>query len=110
MRATLVNREAYSQRIHPVDEYSRVITLEFDPTQYGPDVARILALEGNGQRLMPLRPTGTINLEAIRLLKTFKPRDLFQNQEEPEAPMSGLFLYFSFFEVAHQLLEFCETQ
>ena len=83
--------------------------MPFDPTQYGPDVARILALDGNGQRLMPLRPSSCSNVEAYQLLKTFKAGDLFQNQEEPEAPMAALFLYFSCFEEAHKLLEYCET-
>lgn len=83
--------------------------MSFDPTQYGPDVARILALDGNGQRLMPLRCSRCSNEEARQLLKTFKPRDLFPNQEEPEAPMAGLWLYFSCFEEAHKLLEDCET-
>jgi len=83
--------------------------MSFDPTQYGPDVARILALDGNGQRLMPLRCSRCSNEDARQLLKTFKPRDLFPNQEEPEAPMAGLWLYFSCFEEAHKLLEECET-
>jgi hypothetical protein len=83
--------------------------MAFDPTQYGPDVARILALDGNGQRLMPLRCSRCSNEDARQVLKTFKPRDLFPNQEEPEAPMAGLWLYFSCFEEAHKLLEECET-
>src|SRR5580698_253139 len=83
--------------------------MPFDPTHYGPDVARILALDGNGQRLMPLRPSPCSSEEARQLLKTFKASDLFPNQEEPEAAMAGLFLYFSCFEEAHKLLEYCET-
>jgi len=84
--------------------------MEFDPSQYGPDVARILALGGNGQRLMPLRWTKCYSEEARQLLNTFKPADLFPNQEEPEAPMAGLYLYFSCFEEAHKLAEYCETE
>ena len=83
--------------------------MPFDPTQYGPDVARILALDGNGERLMPLQCSECSSEEARQLLKTFKPADLFPNQEEPEAPTAGLFLYFSCFEEAHRLLEICET-
>jgi hypothetical protein len=81
----------------------------FDPTQYGPEVARILALDGNGQRLLPLFPNVPANEEARNLLKTFSPKDLFPNQEEPEAPMAGLYLYFSCFQEAHDLLDICET-
>jgi hypothetical protein len=84
--------------------------MPFDPTQYGPDVARILALDGNGQRLMPLRCSDCSNEEARQLLRKFKPGDLFPNQEEPEAPMAALWLYFSCFEEAHGLAEKCETQ
>jgi hypothetical protein len=83
--------------------------MSFDPTQYGPDVARILALDGNGQRLMPLQCSHCSSEPARQLLKTFQPADLFPNQEEPEAPMGALWLYFSCFEEAHRLLEKCET-
>ncbi len=83
--------------------------MSFDPTQYGPDVARILALDENGQRLMPLKCSKCSSEEARQILKTFKPGDLFPNQEEPEAPMAGLWLYFSCYEEAHRLLENCET-
>jgi hypothetical protein len=78
--------------------------MSFDPTQYGPDVARILALDGNGQRLMPLECSRCSSEAACQLLNTFKPGDLFPRQKEPEAPLAGLFLYFSCFEEAHQLL------
>ena len=77
--------------------------MAFDPTQYGPDVARILALDGSGNRLLPLRTSCCSNEDARQLLKTFKPKDLFPNQEEPEAPMAGLYLYFSCFEEAHKI-------
>jgi hypothetical protein len=83
--------------------------MEFDPTHYGPNVARILALDGNGQRLMPLSCGKCSSEEARQLLKTFKASDLFPNQEEPEAAMAGLYLYFSCFEEAHCLAEYCET-
>src|SRR5580658_5326578 len=81
----------------------------FDPTRYGPDVARILALDGNGRRLMPLECSKCSSREARTLLKTFKPRDLFPNQPEPEAPLAGLYLYFSCFEESHQLAQDCQT-
>jgi hypothetical protein len=105
-----VSREECAERIHLVDEDTRLMTMSFDPIRYGPDVARILALDGNGQRLIPLQPSGCTNQEAVRLLRTFKAKDLFRNQEEPEAPMAALFLHLSSFEEGHQLLEMCETQ
>src|ERR1700675_4725508 len=83
--------------------------MAFDPTQYGPDGPGILALDGNGQRLMALRCMKCSSEEARQLLSTYKPADLFPNQEEPEAPMAGLWLYFSCFEEAHKLVDYCET-
>ncbi|SRR5712691_3495292 len=84
--------------------------MDFDSARYGPDVARILALDANGQRLLPLTCAPCSSEEARRLLNTFKPADLFPGLEEPEAPMAGAYLYFSCFEEAHRLLESCETE
>jgi hypothetical protein len=83
--------------------------MEFDPTKYGPDVSRVLALNGNGERLFPLNCGPCTSQEARALLKTFEPAHLFPGVEEPEAPMAGLWLYFSCFEEAHQLADYCET-
>lgn len=79
--------------------------MEFDPTRYGPDVARILALDGDGRRWMPLTCGPCTSEEARRTLETFRPRDLFPGVAEPEAPMAGLWLYFSCFEEAHKLVD-----
>jgi hypothetical protein len=84
--------------------------MDFDPSKYGPEVARVLALDGNGNRLMPLHCGPCSCPEAHRLLKTLSPAALFPDVEEPEAPMSGLWLYFSCFEEAHELANYCETE
>jgi hypothetical protein len=83
--------------------------MEFDPKKYGSDVARLLALEENGQRIFPLNCGPCVNEEARALLRSFKPAALFPGLEEPEAPMAGLWLYFSCFEEAHELADYCET-
>jgi hypothetical protein len=83
--------------------------MEFDPAKYGPDVARVLAMEENGQRLFPLTCGPCTNPQAREMLKGFKSADLFPQHEEPEAPMAGLWLYFSCFEEAHELADYCET-
>ena len=77
---------------------------EFDSTRYGPDVARVLALDGNGRRPMPLTCTAGLCPEAHQLLKTLKPGDLFPKAANPTAPMAGLWLYFSGVEEAHELV------
>ena len=43
--------------------------------------------------------------EARRAMAARKPADLFPGLREPEAPMAGLWLYFSCFEEAHQLID-----
>ena len=83
--------------------------MDFNPGKYGPEVARVLALDGNGNRLMPLGCTPCSSPEAHAILKTLNPGALFPEAEEPEAPMAGLWLYFSCFEEAHELANYCET-
>lgn len=83
--------------------------MEFDPAKYGPEVARLLALDGNGNRLMPLTCAPCSSPEAHRLLNATKPAQLFPASEEAEAAMAGLFLYFSCFEEAHQLANDCTS-
>ena len=63
--------------------------MDFDPTKYGPDVARILALDGNGQRVLPLTRGPCRSEKARELIKKFRPGDLFPDVKEPEAPMAG---------------------
>ena len=79
--------------------------MEFDPSSYGPDVAGVLALDGDGQRLMPLTCGACSSEEAHRILKAVQPAALFPDAKEPAAPMAGLWLYFSCFEEAHQLID-----
>jgi len=78
--------------------------MDFDPTNYGPDVARVLALGGNGKRAMPLTCGPCLSEEARQLLKTFEPAGLFPEVREPAAPMAGLWLYFSCMEEAHKMI------
>jgi hypothetical protein len=84
--------------------------MEFEPAKYGPDVARLLAMGDNGQRLFPLTCGPCTNSQARGLLKTLKAADLFPGIEEPQAAMAGLWLYFSCFEEAHQLADSCENR
>ena len=78
---------------------------DFDPAKYGEAVARILALDGNGQRLMPLTAGGCSHAEAKKVLKLASPQDLFPRAPDPLAPMAGLWLYFSCFDEGHSLID-----
>lgn len=83
---------------------------EFDSTRYGPDVARVLALDGSGRRPMPLTCTGGLCPQAHQLLKTLHSRDLFPKAGHPAAAMAALWLYFSGFEEAHDLVNDAEER
>jgi hypothetical protein len=75
--------------------------MEFDPTAYGAEVARIFALDGNGQRLMPLTCGTRASQEGYQLLIGTKAAGLFSAARDVDAAMAGLWLYFSCFEEAH---------
>jgi hypothetical protein len=77
--------------------------MDFDPAKYGPEVASVLALDGNGNRLLPLTCGPCSSEEAHRVLKTWEPARVFPGSEEAEGAMTGLWLYFSCFEEAHEL-------
>jgi hypothetical protein len=82
---------------------------DFDPSRYELEVARILAMDGNGQRLMPLACGECSCPEARQLLKTSQAARLFPGVHEAEPAMAGLWLYFSCFEEAHELLNDCKS-
>ncbi|MGI8991020.1 MAG: hypothetical protein ACR2I2_15760 [Bryobacteraceae bacterium] len=73
----------------------------FDSSAYGPEIGAILALDGGGERLMPLAPKACSSEEARRILKAGKAGDLFPRSKHPAAALSGLFLYFSCLDEAH---------
>ena len=83
--------------------------MPFDPTLYGPAVAKVLALGDNGNQLLPLVSGPCTNEEARTLLAAAEPKEFFPNVDEPEAPMAGLWLYFCCFEEAHKLADYCES-
>ena len=75
--------------------------MAFDSQAYGPEVAAILALDGNGERLMPLEGAQCSSEEARSHLKAAVARSLFPHARAPEAALAGLYLYFSCWEDAH---------
>jgi len=74
---------------------------DFDPAIYGPAVARVLALDGGGARLIPLTSGECSPATAKDELNKTNPQTLFAKSAEPKAAMAGLWLYFSCFEEAH---------
>ena len=77
----------------------------FDPTAYGPQVAAILSLDGDGRRLMPLAAPKCSSGRALTTLRASNPQQLFPQSRAPEAAMAGLFLYFGCWEEAHEIAQ-----
>jgi hypothetical protein len=79
--------------------------LPFDSTGYGSFVAEILALDQDGNRLIPLVSGGCSSKEARAVLVKQKPLDLFPAAQAPEAALAGLWLYFSASDECHQIVQ-----
>jgi hypothetical protein len=83
--------------------------MSFNPQLYGERVARILALDGSGERLMPLASGSCSSEEAREILGRSSARDLFPGAPAPEAALSGLWLYFSCLDESHSVSQRLET-
>jgi hypothetical protein len=79
--------------------------MPFDPQAYGEEVAAILSLDGSGERLMPLAGGNCSSDEARAKLSAKTAKNLFPGASSPEAALSGLWLYFSCMEEAHELAQ-----
>jgi hypothetical protein len=77
----------------------------FRAADYGPDVAAILALDGDGERRMPLAMERCSSEAAREWLRASSPPLLFAGARAPEAAMSGLYVYFSCFDEAHGIAQ-----
>jgi hypothetical protein len=83
--------------------------MRFDPAAYGDEVSGILALDGNGQRLMPLALGRCSSEQARRRLEAAKATALFPASRAPEAALCGLYLYFSCVDEAHEIAQRIDT-
>src|ERR1035437_6715480 len=72
----------------------------FDPHAYGDEIAGILALDGSGERLMPLAGGTCSSVEARGLLKASRLRP---------AVLAGLYLYLSCWDEAHGVAQDLDT-
>ncbi len=77
----------------------------FQPSDYGPEVAEILNLDGNGERMMPLVMERCSSEAARERLRGVSALRLFPAARAPEAALSGLYVYFSCFEEAHTVAQ-----
>jgi hypothetical protein len=83
--------------------------MRFEYQAYGDQVAKILALDGGGERLMPLAFPKCSSAEARGAIRRAGPRELFPQARAPEAAQAGLYLYFSCFDEAHEVAQSIET-
>jgi len=83
---------------------------QFDSKAHGQEIAGILALDQDGERLMPLVSGSCSSEEARSLLKKQTASDLFPRSRAPEAALGGLFLYFSCAEECHKIVQEVETE
>jgi hypothetical protein len=77
--------------------------MAFDPAAYGEAVAAILALDGAGERLMPLAYGTCSSGEALARMRASSAAELFPGARAPEAALAGLYLYFSCLDEAHRV-------
>ncbi len=84
--------------------------MRFDPNAYGAIVAEILALDGNGERWMPLAQATCSSAEARKRLHCASSAALFPHARAGAAALAGLWLYFSCWNEAHQIAQDIETR
>jgi hypothetical protein len=78
----------------------------FVAAAYGSEVAAVLALDGDGERPMPLATEPLVSAEAAReRLRSVSAFRLLPAARAPEAALSGLYLYFSCFDEAHTIAQ-----
>jgi hypothetical protein len=68
-------------------------------------VGAILALDGNGNRLIPLVAGVCSYGEVPSRLAKQKASDLFPHAQSPDAALAGLWLYFSCCDEAHEIVQ-----
>jgi hypothetical protein len=82
---------------------------QFDPTAYGDTVRTILALDQNGERLMPLAGGTCSSPEVRQKLGAVSAAELFPGAKSPAGAHSGLWLYFSCYDECHAFCQDLET-
>ncbi|MDQ6758888.1 MAG: hypothetical protein M3Z32_03350 [Acidobacteriota bacterium] len=79
--------------------------MAFDPAAYGQTISELLALDQNGERLMPLVAGTGAQGDARGRLAGAKAGDLFPGAHAPDAALAGLWLYFACFDESHAIAQ-----
>jgi len=99
--SSLHKRPVFPACVHSV----KPALMHWNPIDYGATVAEILALAGNGERLMPLAEGECCSEEARRRIRNAKPEELFARAPSPRGALAGLYLYFSCRDEAHEVAQ-----
>jgi hypothetical protein len=87
--------------------------VEFRPEDYGPDIARILALAGGGKRPMPLVRTASISPEAFAGVNEMDSLEICEVvmglDSLPALVLSGLYLYCGCWDDGHTTADSVES-
>ena len=86
----------------------RQIFMRFEARKYGEAIANILALDADGNRLMPLA-NGTCSSNGCTGGLRPPGARLFPASRSPKAALAGLYLYFSCWEDAHDIAQSVNT-
>jgi len=82
--------------------------MEWNPEVYGAEAARLLALAGDGRRLMPLvSPRNRDEALAAELRRPAS--EIFPDAVKPEAAHAGLWLYCGYFDESHSIAQEIHT-
>ncbi len=79
--------------------------MEFEPFLYGAEVAKILALAGDGRELQELRPAGCRYPAAKAELARFTAGHLFPKGRSPQGAVCALYLYLGCLDEAHSIAQ-----
>lgn len=79
--------------------------MPFDPRAYGEPVAQILALDANGERLIPLVCSTGRNEAARSELQGRTAGEVFPKAPHPKGALAGLWVYHSCFDEGHSIAQ-----
>jgi len=83
--------------------------IDWNPAAYGAEVARLLALEAGGNRLLPLTAGACSDENARRQIVSRSAAEWFPRARARDAALAGLYLYFSCADEAHEVAQSVET-
>src|SRR5258706_943703 len=83
--------------------------IDWNPAAYGADVARLLALDSGGNRLLPLTAGACSDENARREIASRSAVEWFPEARSRDGALAGLYLYFSCADEAHEIAQSIDT-